>query len=132
MTIQLTAAVRRASLMLSRLSKSPKDEMPTSAKRLLLILTIALLAACESKTLEIESNTTWSGAVGGTGSRSIQGSGNQSISITGTDTYCWTLQKETRTGTLRAYAKVHTITGVDNQDDETTTADFGLVSGCTK
>jgi hypothetical protein len=96
------------------------------------LLFVALTAGCTSRTLEVESNTSWSGSLGpGTSSASIQRSGNYSLDIGNTDTYCWVLQKETRTGSFRVYAKVHTITGVDRQDDETTTADFGVVSGCT-
>jgi hypothetical protein len=92
----------------------------------------ASLAACTSKTLEIQSNTSWSGAIGGISSRTVQGSGNASFAINTNDTFCWTMQKETEQGSLRAYAKVHTITGVDNESDETTTATFGIVSGCTR
>src|SRR4051812_7026771 len=97
-----------------------------------LIVALALgSAACQSRTLEIESNTQWSGSIGGNGSETIQGSGNRSIDI-GTEggSYCWAIQKQTRTGSLRVYVKAHTITGTDNQGDASTSADFGVVSGC--
>ena len=99
--------------------------------RSLLILATASLAACQSKTLEIESDTQWSGSVGGTSSRTIDGSGNSSVDIDANDTICWDFQKQTQGGRLRVYAKVHSITGNDRDGDETTTAQFGIASGCT-
>ncbi len=96
-------------------------------------LAVVLLAGCTSKTLEIESNTSWSGSVGAAASsHTIQRSGNYSFDILTGDTYCWVLQKDTRPGSLRVYAKVHSITGVDREGDATTTAEFGVVSGCTR
>ncbi len=97
-------------------------------KRLVLLVPLFALAAC-SITLEIESDTSWSGAVGGTSSTTIDGSRNRSIDIpSGT---CWSFQKQTETGRLRVYATSTSIVGATNREGEAvTTARYGVVSGC--
>ncbi len=97
-------------------------------KRLALVVA---LAACGSNTLVIESDTQWSGSAGSLeSSETIQGSGNRSLDMGNKESFCWSLQKQTRGGSLRVYAKVPTITGVDKQGEGVTSADFGVVSGC--
>jgi len=105
------------------------------------VRTVALAAAvalimtaggCTSKTLEIESDTNWSGAVGSTGSRTIDGRGNRSFDIDPSGIVCWDFQKQSEAGRLRAYAKIHTLVSADRDGDETTTAAFGVVTGCTQ
>jgi hypothetical protein len=91
------------------------------------------LMAC-SKTLVIESNTTWRAAIGTSTvdvatARSVQGSGNRTIAVDA-QTVCWTVQKTTQSGVVRAYLSSHSIIGIDTQSDASTTADFGLVAGC--
>lgn len=90
-----------------------------------------LVGACTSKTLEIESNTTWSGAIGGDATSTIDGRGSRSIGIPSSGIYCWDLQKQTQEGSLRVYAKVKTVTSSERDGDATTTAEYGVVSGCT-
>ncbi len=102
-------------------------------RRLTVGIGLVCAAACGSNTLVIESDTQWSGSAGGLGSsETIQGSGNRTFDMGNEESFCWSLQKQTRSGSLRVYAKVPTITGVDRQGDGVTSADFGVVSGCMK
>lgn len=97
-------------------------------------ITLVALCGCvgdSNRTLIIESNTTWSGSLGaGTSSTTIQRSGNYTLNIGSGMTYCWVLQKETQQGSLRAYVTTGSITSSERQGDQTTTASFGVISGC--
>jgi hypothetical protein len=91
-------------------------------------LAVVALAGC-GRELHVESDTEWSGAIGGvSSSSSVDGSGNDVFDIEPGD--CWTFQKETRTGSLRAYATSKTIFGEDKTGEAVTSAEFGIVSGC--
>ncbi len=73
--------------------------------------------------LTIESNTGWSGALGGTNNtQSYDGSGDGWIEYWGS--VCYTLQKQTDAGYLRA-----TFQETSRGHAETTAA-FGVISGC--
>ncbi len=73
--------------------------------------------------LTIESNTSWSGSLGGTSNtQSYDGSGNGWIEYWGQ--VCYTLQMQTDVGYLRATFQ-ETSTG-----HAETTAAFGVISGC--
>jgi len=73
--------------------------------------------------LTIESNTSWSGSLGGTSnSQSYDGSGDGWIEYWGQ--VCYTLQMQTDVGYLRATFQ-ETSTG-----HAETTAAFGVISGC--
>ncbi len=97
------------------------------------LLTLLLAASC-TKTVVIESSTSWTGAVGGSteavsSARSVSGSGNGSIESSDA-TVCWAVQKTTRGGTLRVYLLEHSILGADRVADQYTVAEYGLVAGC--
>lgn len=99
--------------------------------RSLILVGLVAVSACSSKTLEIESDTQWSGAVGGNATHSVDGSGNGSISIDASGIVCWNFQKQTTAGRLRVYAKTKTIVSSERDGDAVTTAQYGVVSGCT-
>ena len=97
------------------------------------LLLLMLLASC-SKTVVIESSTSWTGAVGGSteavaGARSVSGSGNGSFTANDA-TVCWAVQKTTRAGTLRVYLLEHSLIGADRVADAYTVAEYGVVAGC--
>lgn len=98
------------------------------------IIWLLVLGMACSKSLVIESNTSWSAAVGTSteavsSARSVDGTGSRTLSADGQHV-CWLVQKTTRTGTLRVYLMEHSIVGVDRVGDSYTVADFGLVAGC--
>lgn len=97
---------------------------------LMLAIAVFLLAGCEGRTLHVESNTSWTGYIGGDAGSSVEGRGNHSWPLN-PGTTCWSFQKETEGGTLRAYASGGGIAAPDRQGDATTTAAYGVVSGCT-
>ena len=73
--------------------------------------------------LQIESDTSWAGALGGTTSMSsYNGSGNGWIEYWGD--VCYTLQKDTDAGYLRAHFQE------TDRGHAETTASFGVISGC--
>ncbi len=100
----------------------------------LLVLSLAVvLVQCEALgpdctqshmcRLTIESNTSWAGALGGTSNTSsYSGTGDGWIEYWGE--VCYSLQKDTDTGYLRAHFKE---TDLGNAE---TTAAFGVISGC--
>lgn len=95
----------------------------------LLVMTISC-----SKSVVIESNTTWSAALGTSTeavstARSVTGVGSTTLAAEG-QTVCWVVQKTTRVGTLRVYLTEHSIIGIDRVADNYTVADYGLVAGC--
>ena len=88
------------------------------------------LSACTDREVIVESNTSWSGFIGEEESGySRDGSGNARFEVDDGRT-CWTFQKETEDGYLRAYAKTKEIFGTDRHGDARTTAAFGIVTGC--
>jgi hypothetical protein len=91
---------------------------------------IMLLSACTDRELIIESNTSWSGFIGGEESGySRNGSGNATFDLDEGRT-CWEFQKETAEGSIRAYAKTRELFGSDRSGDAWTTTEFGFVAGC--
>ena len=73
--------------------------------------------------LQIESNTSWSGAFGGVNATSsYNGTGNGWIEYWGE--VCYSLQKESDPGFLRAYYQETDLGRAE------TTAPFGVISGC--
>ena len=94
------------------------------------VVAIVLLGACTDRELIIESNTSWSGFIGGEESGySRDGSGNAKFDLDEGRT-CWTFQKETEQGSIRAYAKTRELFGSDRSGDAWTTTEFGVVAGC--
>lgn len=80
-----------------------------------------LLSGCSAfgaPDAEVESNTTWSGSFTG---RTVDGSGNQTVKLTGSSPFCASVQKQTKAGFLTV-----SIGGHSN----TTTAEFGVVTVC--
>lgn len=93
----------------------------------LFVLAVPVTACAPKVRLHVESDTSWSGAIANS---SYDGSGNASFGLTG-DIVCWSIQKRTRDGQLRAYATVErAIFGTERQGGATTTAEYGVVSGC--
>jgi hypothetical protein len=95
---------------------------------------LALLAsACGGKTLVVESDTSWAGAIGAVGD--VEGRGNATYELSGTaDETCWSIVKLTAAGTLRAYAETSTFFGLGSDVDaeSKTIAPQGSVSGCVR
>ena len=87
------------------------------------------LVACDKPTLYVESNTAWTGRVGGSDaqySAEVQGEGNKVYELR-SGTTCWEFRKLTADGTLRAYARKR---GNRTEGDEKTTQPFGQIAGC--
>ena len=98
--------------------------------RYALLLSLALLTACGAQgTVYVEADTNWSGSIAGV---SYDGGPGQSyIRLKGYGVTCWAVQKQTRAGTLTVYAKIDRgITGTETQGKATTSAAFGVVTGC--
>lgn len=98
-------------------------------KRTLILLTLLLICAFEFSCAEeedpdysivIESNTTWSGAIG---NATVDGSGNRTIHLGKDDIYCCVVQKQTTGGYLRAHI-------IPDGESAETTAAYGVVSVC--
>ena len=100
-------------------------------KTLLVGLTlIALLGACTRRELIVESNTSWTGFIGGEESGySRDGSGNAKFELDDGRT-CWTFQKDTEQGSLRAFARTRELFGNERYGDAWTTTAYGVVTGC--
>jgi hypothetical protein len=94
------------------------------------VAAIMLLSACTDRELIIESNTSWSGFIGGEESGySRDGSGNAKFELEEGRT-CWTFQKETTDGSIRVYARTKELFGTERYGDAWTTTEFGVVAGC--
>lgn len=83
------------------------------------IALLSFVAGCGHK-IEVQSNTSWTGNVNG---GSVSGSGTRSYDLKG-DNKCFVFQKETEGGSLRVKFKKGT------GDEPSTTAAYGVVSGC--
>lgn len=100
-------------------------------RRLIPVVLMLAFAGCEERTLVVESNTDWDGYITGEGGgSSVQGSGNRVFRDFDSGTFCWTFQKDSRAGTLRAYMKTPLLITESKRGDATTNAEFGVVSGC--
>jgi hypothetical protein len=100
-------------------------------RALLIPAVVVVLAACDTKELVIQSNTTWDGTITGYGD--VAGSGNAVIDLTDAPSnVCWTLKKTTSAGTLRAYLADETWFGLGKEydGDQTTTEPSGQIEGC--
>jgi hypothetical protein len=92
-----------------------------------------LLASCGEQVLHIESDTAWSGTVGGS---AVSGrgpwEGRLPARTPGRGQVCWRIQKDSDAGTLRAWVEQGTFFGLGNvvESEMTTTAPHGVVSGC--
>jgi hypothetical protein len=92
-----------------------------------------LLASCGEQVLHIESDTIWSGSVGGS---AISGRGSWEGRLPNRTPsrgqVCWRIQKDSDAGTLRAWVEQGTFFGAGNvvESEMTTTAPHGVVSGC--
>ncbi len=73
------------------------------------------------KYLQIESDTSWSGAINNT---TVEGSGNRDIDMD--ENSCAVFQKETMNGSLKITVKGNLFGG----EDAHTTAEYGVVSVC--
>ena len=92
------------------------------------ILIAVLVTACdESREMVIESDTGWSGSIV---NASRDGFGNETFPITGSCDWCWSIQKQTRGGYLKAYARMNGLYGMKESGVAETTAQFGVVTGC--
>lgn len=88
---------------------------------------ITLLTTPKTATfyIEIESNTSWMGVIGGDGSmRSINGYGSQTWKLTGYRVVSAVIQKQTEEG----YLTVRILKDGKVVDKQTTTAPYGIVS----
>ena len=100
-------------------------------RSLLPLVILPLLMACNSKTLVIESNTSWQGEV--EGYVTLAGRDGATIDIKDAPgTVCWNLTKTTSAGTLRAYLKESDWLGMNVRyaGDATTTEPNGQIGGC--
>ena len=98
-------------------------------RRFTLLTTALVLVGCDKPTLYVESNTAWTGRVGGSDaqySAEVQGEGNKVYELR-SGTTCWEFRKLTADGTLRAYA---TKRGNRTEGDDKTTQPFGQIAGC--
>lgn len=86
-----------------------------------------VFSACGPREMVVESDTYWSGAIGNS---SRDGFGRETMKITGSGTWCWSIQKQTRGGYLKAYARVPGIFGPEEYGHAETNAQFGVVTGC--
>lgn len=97
------------------------------------VVAVTLLTSCGGQTLHIESDTSWSGTLGGI---PISGQGSTQMELParngGRGTICWTIRKDSEAGTLRAHVEQDTFFGLGSvvEGEMTTTAAFGVVSGC--
>lgn len=103
----------------------------------------ALFAACSDEKhdiyAEIASDTSWSGAFD---NRTVDGAGSKTVDLPDGDIECVVVQKETETGYLTLTIVDHVtgggIMGVGEKDETnrsngvSTTAAYGVVSGCNK
>lgn len=105
--------------------------MGRALKRGLAATLLLLTAACNHKTLTVESDTNWQADISGFGS--FGGSGREEINLDAApDNFCWTVKKLTSAGTLRAYLHHEDWLGLRSEyiADGTTTAPGGEVGGC--
>ena len=91
-----------------------------------LLLLPLLCCACSQK-LHVRSDASWSGALGGNSSASVDGSGSRAFDVNGSP-FCWSFQKDTEGGYLEAYVSDGFLSG--KQGEARTTASFGVVTGC--
>jgi hypothetical protein len=92
------------------------------------ILIVVLVTACdESREMVIESDTGWSGAIV---NASRDGYGSVTFPVSGSENWCWSIQKQTRGGYLKAYARMSGLYGTKQSGVAETTAQFGVVTGC--
>jgi hypothetical protein len=100
-------------------------------RTLLALVAVPMFAACNSKTLVIESDTSWSGEV--QGYVTLSGRDNATIDLDNApQNFCWTVAKTTSAGTLRAYLKEEDWLGLskDYVGDAKTTEPNGEIGGC--
>jgi len=88
----------------------------------LLTIAVATMASGCSKKITVESDTCWDGYLN---DGSVQGCGNQAYSLKG-DPSCFTFQKKTDYGFLSIRVKA------GSGDEPSTTAAYGVVSGCVR
>ena len=103
--------------------------MSKMLKKLVFAAVTFALVGCDKPTLYVESNTSWTGRVGGSDaahSAEVQGEGNKVYELR-SGTTCWEFRKLTAEGTLRAYARKR---GNRTEGDEKTTQPFGAIAGC--
>ncbi len=98
-------------------------------RQVLAVLLLVITTACGTE-LIVESDTSWDGFIGGTSGSSVDGSGDHTFELK-SGTTCWSFQKQTTGGRLKAYAKQKTLFGSSRSGEAETFADFGVVTGCT-
>ena len=103
----------------------------TVAAAFMLSAIILLMGCSPEYKAEIESTTSWSGAFG---DRTVDGSGNQTVSLPGEHPQCCVVQKGTESGSLkvRVIAEGGGIFGPGDSDWVETTAAYGVVSVCSE
>lgn len=120
-------------LLPSRVSSHQPSRTPLHVARRLsaLLLITAVLGACKSNSLEIESGGAWKGTYteGDEPKVAIEGTGNLSIEMK-SNNFCWSIQKQTEAGRLHVYARLHSFISTDTGGDRETFAPFGVVVGC--
>lgn len=115
-----------------RLTLTLPEAFVSLSRRLLTAAALLMVAtACSSNTLEISSNTKWSGTIteDDGAPRSISGEGSTSMDMK-TDNFCWQLQKTTSVGFLEAHALIKGFMRSDEGGRSETHLEFGVVSGC--
>jgi hypothetical protein len=94
------------------------------------IMVVVFSAGCSVEyKAEVESDTSWSGAFG---NRSVDGRGNDRISLGKDHPVCCVVQKETASGFLKVRVKAEGggLFGPGDSDWVETTAQYGVVSVC--
>jgi|SRR5687768_3234744 len=97
------------------------------------VVAVTLLTSCGGRTLRIESDTSWTGTVGGI---PVSGHGSLDMELParngGRGAVCWDIRKTSEAGTLRAHVEQSTFFGLGSvvEGEMTTTAPFGVVAGC--
>ncbi len=92
-----------------------------------------LLASCGEQILHIESDTSWTGTIDGS---LVSGRGAYEGRLpnrtAGRGSVCWSIEKDSDAGTLKAWVEQGTFFGLGNvvESEMTTTAPHGVVSGC--
>ncbi len=108
----------------ARLQTGPPFGYRRQTKGVVIVVAALSLAGCSAFNTDahVISDTTWSGSFEG---RTVDGTGNQTVSLGGgTRPKCASVQKRTERGTLTLK--------IDGGDEKTTTAAFGVVSGCSR
>jgi len=108
-----------------------ENQMGKKSVSVFLLIILVLVAGCGlDYECEVESDTSWSGSFG---NYTVDGHGNDVVSLPDDPPICVVVQKETREGFLmiKLTAKGGGVLVPDKENDPVvTTAEFGVVSDC--